>query len=53
MQVNPSVFKAYDIRGVVGKTIDEAFAEHLGRIYEKLGVENRTAAAAAARRHAA
>ncbi len=33
MQVNPSVFKAYDIRGVVGKTIDEAFAEHLGRAF--------------------
>ena len=27
MQVSPSVFKAYDIRGIVGKTIDEAFAE--------------------------
>ena len=33
MQVNASVFKAYDIRGVVGKTIDEAFAEHLGRAF--------------------
>jgi phosphomannomutase len=33
MQVNPSIFKAYDIRGVVGKTIDEAFAEHLGRAF--------------------
>ncbi len=33
MQVNPTVFKAYDIRGVVGKTIDEAFAEHLGRAF--------------------
>ncbi|MFO1272871.1 MAG: phosphomannomutase/phosphoglucomutase [Rubrivivax sp.] len=33
MQVNPSVFKAYDIRGVVGKTIDEAFADHLGRAF--------------------
>jgi phosphomannomutase len=33
MQVNPSVFKAYDIRGVVGRTIDEAFAEHLGRAF--------------------
>jgi phosphomannomutase len=30
MQVNASTFKAYDIRGVVGDTIDEAFAEHLG-----------------------
>ena len=33
MKVNPSVFKAYDIRGVVGQTIDEAFAEHLGRAF--------------------
>ena len=33
MQVHPSIFKAYDIRGVVGKTIDETFAEHLGRAF--------------------
>jgi len=33
MQVDPSVFKAYDIRGVVGRSIDEAFAEHLGRAF--------------------
>ncbi|HEX6706633.1 MAG TPA: phosphomannomutase/phosphoglucomutase [Albitalea sp.] len=33
MQVNSSVFKAYDIRGIVGKTIDETFAEHLGRAF--------------------
>jgi len=33
MHVNPSIFKAYDIRGVVGKTVDEAFAEHLGRAF--------------------
>jgi phosphomannomutase len=33
MQIDPTVFKAYDIRGVVGKTIDEAFAEHLGRAF--------------------
>jgi phosphomannomutase len=30
MQIEPTVFKAYDIRGVVGKSIDETFAEHLG-----------------------
>jgi phosphomannomutase len=28
-----SVFKAYDIRGIVGQTIDETFAEHLGRAF--------------------
>jgi len=33
MQVHPSIFKAYDIRGVVGQTIDATFAEHLGRAF--------------------
>lgn len=33
MKVDPSIFKAYDIRGVVGKTIDETVAEHLGRAF--------------------
>jgi len=33
MQADPSIFKAYDIRGIVGKTIDERFAEHLGRAF--------------------
>ncbi len=33
MHVNASSFKAYDIRGIVGKTIDAAFAEHLGRAF--------------------
>ncbi len=33
MQVEPSTFKAYDIRGIVDVTIDEAFAEHLGRAF--------------------
>jgi phosphomannomutase len=33
MKVAASVFKAYDIRGIVGDTIDEAFAEHLGRAF--------------------
>ena len=33
MQVHASVFKAYDIRGIVGQTIDEHFAEHLGRAF--------------------
>jgi len=33
MKVAGSVFKAYDIRGVVGDTIDEIFAEHLGRAF--------------------
>ena len=33
MQVQASAFKAYDIRGVVGKDIDDTFAEHLGRAF--------------------
>ena len=33
MQVTASAFKAYDIRGIVGKGIDETFAEHLGRAF--------------------
>ncbi len=33
MQVAASIFKAYDIRGIVGQTIDERFAEHLGRAF--------------------
>jgi phosphomannomutase len=33
MQVPASAFKAYDIRGIVGKGIDETFAEHLGRAF--------------------
>jgi phosphomannomutase len=33
MQVSASIFKAYDIRGIVGKTLDEQMAEHLGRAF--------------------
>jgi phosphomannomutase len=33
MQIDPTVFKAYDIRGIVGRNIDETFAEHLGRAF--------------------
>lgn len=33
MQVSASIFKAYDIRGVVGTTLDETLAEHLGRAF--------------------
>ncbi len=39
MQVNPSIFKAYDIRGIVGKTIDEIFAEHLGRAFGSVALQ--------------
>jgi phosphomannomutase len=33
MHVAASIFKAYDIRGIVDQTIDEDFAEHLGRAF--------------------
>ncbi len=33
MQLDPSSFKAYDIRGVVGQSIDADFAEQLGRAF--------------------
>ena len=33
MHVTPSIFKAYDIRGVVPSSIDEAMAEALGKAF--------------------
>jgi phosphomannomutase len=33
MQVAASIFKAYDIRGIVGQTLSEPVAEHLGRAF--------------------
>ena len=33
MQVTPSIFKAYDIRGIVPSTLDEQVAEALGRAF--------------------
>jgi len=36
MQVTPSIFKAYDIRGVVPTTVDEAMAEGLGQAFGTL-----------------
>lgn len=33
MQVTPSIFKAYDIRGIVPSTVDEAMAEALGKAF--------------------
>ncbi|MDM4765078.1 phosphomannomutase/phosphoglucomutase [Pelomonas sp. SE-A7] len=33
MQVQASAFKAYDIRGVVGQSLNEEMAEHLGRAF--------------------
>lgn len=33
MKVDGSIFKAYDVRGIVGKTLDADVAEHLGRAF--------------------
>ncbi|MCM5678226.1 phosphomannomutase/phosphoglucomutase [Schlegelella sp. S2-27] len=33
MKVAASIFKAYDVRGIVGQTLDVAVAEHLGRAF--------------------
>ena len=41
MQVSASIFKAYDIRGIVGQTIDARFAEHLGRAFGSEAVDRR------------
>ena len=53
MQVHASVFKAYDIRGIVDKTIDEHFAEHLGRAFgsEALAAGERAVAVGRDGRH--
>ncbi len=36
MQLTPSIFKAYDIRGVVPSTLNEAVAEGLGKAFSTL-----------------
>ncbi len=49
MQVTASNFKAYDVRGIVGKTIDAAFAEHLGRAFGTAAVRAGESAVAVGR----
>lgn len=34
--LNPHIFRQYDIRGVVGRDIDETVAEHIGRAFATL-----------------
>jgi phosphomannomutase len=36
MTPDPSIFKAYDIRGLVGAQIDEALAHNIGRAYARV-----------------
>jgi len=38
MQINPSIFKAYDIRGVYGVDLSEALAAALGKTFPKIVV---------------
>ena len=38
MQLNPSIFKAYDIRGIVPASLNEQVAEALGRAFAKLAL---------------
>ena len=46
MQLSPSIFKAYDIRGIVPAHIDEALAEGLGRAFGTVALaEGETAVA--------
>lgn len=33
MQINPEIFRSYDIRGIVGKDIDKTVAEKLGKSF--------------------
>jgi phosphomannomutase/phosphoglucomutase len=40
MQVNPVIFREYDIRGTVDKELSEGFARLLGRAYATLAKEN-------------
>ena len=53
MHVHAPVFKAYDIRGIVDKTIDATFALHLGRAFgsEALAVGERAVAVGRDGRH--
>jgi len=53
MQTDPSIFKAYDIRGIVGRNVDVNFAEHLGRAFgtEALAAGERAVAVGRDGRH--
>jgi len=39
MQLSPSIFKAYDIRGVVPATLDEDLAQALGRVFGRMALD--------------
>ena len=48
MQVDPSIFKAYDIRGIVGVTLTEETARAVGRVRSRRGSTPSPSAATAA-----
>jgi phosphomannomutase len=52
MQLAPSIFKAYDIRGIVPSTVDEAVAEALGRAFGTIALRGRDHGGRGARRPA-
>ncbi|HVK96146.1 MAG TPA: phosphomannomutase/phosphoglucomutase, partial [Noviherbaspirillum sp.] len=33
LTLSPDIFKAYDIRGIVGKTLDIGVARHIGQAF--------------------
>lgn len=39
MKVDASIFKAYDIRGIVGKTLNEQVAFHIGKAFGSLALQ--------------
>ena len=49
MIMNPTIFREYDIRGVVGKDFDEEFAYHLGRAFARKIVDHGVIKVAAGR----
>lgn len=40
MKINPYIFRQYDIRGVVGKDLDEDFARRLGQAFGTYALKN-------------
>jgi phosphomannomutase len=36
MSVDPSIFKAYDVRGLVGEQIDSDVAQRIGRAFARV-----------------
>ena len=49
MQLSPSIFKAYDVRGIVPSTLDEEVAEALGRAFGTLALKEGEKAVAVGR----